>query len=150
MVRRAVTAWLMVVALLAVDAAAAQAKVFRGDTSQGRRASVVVGTDGLLRAARVNWRARCRDGRVFEKTIFSRPHDESTPDAFLDSGTYRGRSRDGYRLRFTTSIRGERLGTGARERWRGTFRAKVLVTRRGRYVDTCRLRTLRWRARLVG
>jgi hypothetical protein len=149
MIRRAVTGWLMVVAVLAVDAAAAQAKVFRGDTSQGRRASVVVGTDGLLRAARVNWRARCRDGRVFEKTLFSRPHDESTPDAFFDTGTYRGRSRDGYRLRFTTTIRGRRLGSGAQERWRGTFRATVLVTRRGNYVDTCRLRRLRWTARLV-
>src|SRR5215207_4239956 len=150
MVRRAVTALLTASALLAFDTAAAQAKVFRGETGQGRRASVVVGTDGLVRAARVNWRARCRDGRVFEKTLFSRPHDSSTPDAFFDTGTYRGRSKGGYRLWFTTSIRGERRGSGANERWRGTFRAKVLVTRRGRYVDTCRLRTLRWRARLVG
>jgi hypothetical protein len=150
MVRRAVTAVLTAAALLAFDAAAVQAKVFRGETGQGRRASVVVGTDNLLRAARVNWRARCRDGRVFEKTIFSRPHDQSTPDAFFDTGTYRGRSSDGYRLRFTVTVRGRRLGAGARERWRGTFRATVLVTRRGRYVDTCRLRTLRWRARLVG
>ena len=150
MVRRAATALLTAAALLAFDAAAAQAKVFRGETGQGRRASVVVGTDNLLRAARVNWRARCRDGRVFEKTIFTRPHDQSTPDAFFDTGIYRGRSSDGYRLRFTVTIRGQRLGTGARERWRGTFRAKVLVTRRGNYVDTCRLRPLRWRARLVG
>jgi hypothetical protein len=149
MLRRAVTALLTVAAVVLFDAAAAHAEVFRGDTSQGRRASVVVGTDGLLRAARVNWRARCRDGRVFEKTIFRRPHDESTPDAFFDSGTYRRRSDDGYRLRFTTTIRGRRLGSGANERWRGTFRAKVLVTRRGNYVDTCRLRGLRWTARLV-
>ena len=149
MLRRAVTALLAAAALLAFEGVAA-AKVFRGETGQGRRASVVVGTDNLLRAARVNWRARCRDGRVFEKTIFTRPHDQSTPDAFFDTGTYRGRSSDGYRLRFTVTIRGERRGAGANERWRGTFRAKVLVTRRGRYVDTCRLRTLRWRARLVG
>jgi hypothetical protein len=148
MVRRAVTALLTMVALLVFDTTAS-AKVFRGDTSQGRRASVVIGTDGLLRAARVNWRARCRDGRVFEKTIFSRPHDSSTADQFFDTGTYRGRSKGGYRLRFTTSIRGERTGTGAAERWRGSFRATVLVTRRGNYVDTCRLRKLRWTARLA-
>ena len=148
MFRSAVLAAVTLTALLAADATA-EAKVFRGETGQGRRASVVVGTDGLLRAARVNWRARCRDGRVFEKTIFSRPHDESTPDAFFDTGTYRGRSDDGYRLRFTTSVRGRRSGSGAGERWRGTFRAKVLVTRRGNYVDTCRVRRLRWSARLA-
>jgi hypothetical protein len=75
-------------------AAAAEAKVFRGKTNQGRPASVVIGTDGLLRAARVNGRARG-------------------------------------------------------ERWRGTFRAKVLVTRRGHYVDTCRTGRLRFTVRPV-
>jgi hypothetical protein len=146
MLRRAA---LSVLAAALAGAPAAEAKVFRGETAQGRPASVVIGSDGLLRAARVNWRGRCRAGRVTEKTMFSRPHDRSTPDAFSDTGTYRARSGDGYRLRFTTAIRGRRLGSGARERWRGTFRAKVLVTRRGRYVDTCRVRGLRWRARLV-
>jgi len=122
-------------------AASAEAKVFRGKTSQGRPASVVIGSDGLLRQARVNWRGRCRtNGRVREKTGFSRPHDESTPDAFFDAGRYRGRTPDGYRLRFTVSIRGARVAGERGERWRGTFRAKVLVTRRGHYVDTCRAR----------
>ena len=121
-------------------AASAEAKVFRGKTSQGRSASVVIGSDGLLRNARVNWRARCRGGRAHDKTAFTRPHDESTPDAFYDAGVYRGRDDDGYRLRFTVSIRGTRIADDRGERWRGTFRAKVLVTRRGRYVDTCRAR----------
>ena len=128
-------------AMFVAAAASAEAKVFRGKTSQGRAASVVIGSDGLLRQARVNWRGRCRtNGRVREKTGFTRPHDESTPDAFFDAGTYRGRSTDGYRLRFTVSIRGARIADERGERWRGTFRAKVLVTRRGRYVDTCRAR----------
>ena len=48
------------------------------------------GTDGLLRTVRVNWRARCRKGRAHDKTAFTRPHDESTPDAFFDAGVYRG------------------------------------------------------------
>ena len=76
-------------AMFVAAAAAAEATVFRGKTTQGRPASVVIGSDGLLRAARVNWRARCRFGRTRDKTIFSRPHDESTPDAFSDAGTYR-------------------------------------------------------------
>jgi hypothetical protein len=149
MFRRVITALLGVGALFAVDAAVADAKVFRGETTQGRPASVVIGTDGLLRTARVNWRARCRHGRVVEKTSFLRPHDVSSPDAFRDGGVYRKRQRGGYRLRFTPVIRGERV-TGPRgEHWRGTFRAKVLVTRRGHYVDTCRVARLRWTARLV-
>lgn len=146
MFRRIVTPLLTVAALIAADATA-HAKVFRGDTSQGRRASLVVGSDGLLRTARVNWRARCREGRVVSRTLFLRPHDQSRPDAFSDSGTFRRRQEGGYRLRFTASVRGRRITTG-RERWTGTFRVKVLVTRRGRYVDTCRLRGLRWTARL--
>ena len=150
MVRRVVLPLLAGAALAGADAAAAEAKVFRGETAQGRRASVVIGTDHLLRAARINWRARCRRGRVVEKTVFTRPHDQSTPDAFFDTGMYRIRTRDGYRLRVTTTIRGHRSGQGAGESWRGTFRAKVLVTRRGRYVDTCRVKRLRWAARLVG
>jgi hypothetical protein len=128
-------------------ATAAEAKVFRGKTSQGRPASVVIGSDGLLRAARVNWRGRCRGGRVREKTSFTRPHDESSPDAFFDEGTYRSRDDDGYRLRFTVSIRAARIADERGERWRGTFRAKVLVTKRGRYVDTCRSGRLRFTLR---
>jgi hypothetical protein len=136
-------------AMFVAAAAAAEAKVFRGKTTQGRPASVVIGADGLLRAARVNWRAHCRFGRTSDKTIFSRPHDESTPDAFSDAGTYRRRDDSGYRLRFTVSVRGTRIADARGERWRGTFRAKVLVTRRGRYVDTCRTGRLRFTARPV-
>ena len=128
-------------------ATAAEAKVFRGKTTQGRPASVVIGSDGLLRAARVNWRGRCRGGRVREKTSFTRPHDQSSPDAFFDEGTYRSRDDDGYRLRVTVSIRAARIADERGERWRGTFRAKVLVTKRGRYVDTCRSGRLRFTLR---
>jgi hypothetical protein len=133
--------------LSAAAASAAEAKVFRGKTNQGRPASVVIGSDGLLRAARVNWRARCRFGRTRDKTMFTRPHDESTPDAFFDAGVYRRQDASGYRLRFTVSVRGTRIADARGERWRGTFRAKVLVTRRGRYVDTCRTGRLRFTVR---
>ena len=136
-------------AMFVAAAAAAEAKVFRGKTTQGRPASVVIGSDGLLRAARVNWRARCRFGRTRDKTIFTRPHDESTPDAFFDAGVYRRRDDAGYRLRFTVSVRGTRIAGVRGERWRGTFRARVLVTRRGHYVDTCRTGRLRFALRPV-
>ena len=134
-------------AMFVAAATAAEAKVFRGKTTQGRAASVVIGSDGLLRAARVNWRARCRFGRAGDKTIFTRPHDASTPDAFSDAGSYRRRDDSGYRLRFDVSVHGTRIADDRGERWRGTFRGKILVTRRGRYVDTCRSGRLRFTVR---
>jgi hypothetical protein len=137
---------MLTTALLAAVPATADAAVFRGDTSQGRPASLVIGSDGLLRAARVNWRTECRSGRFKTKTSFLRPHDASAPESFRDSGTYRTRGA-GYRFRTTASVRGHKVGE---RRWRGRFSAKVLVTRDGRYVDTCRLRRLNWSVRLVG
>jgi len=134
-------------AMFVAAATAAEAKVFRGKTSQGRPASVVIGSDGLLRAARVNWRGRCRFGKVGDKTIFIRPHDASTPDTFSDAGSYRRRDDAGYRLRFDVSVQATRIADDRGERWRGTFRAKVLVTRRGNYVDTCRSGRLRFTVR---
>ena len=136
-------------AMFVAAAASAEAKVFRGKTNQGRPASVVIGSDNLLRAARVNWRARCRFGRAHDKSLFIRPHDQSSPDAFFDAGVYRRRDDEGYRLRFTVSVRGTRIADARGERWRGTFRAKVLVTKRGQYVDTCRTGRLRFTARPV-
>ncbi len=110
---------------------------------------MVIGSDGLLRAARVNWRGRCRFGRVGDKTIFSRPHDASTPDAFADAGSYRRSDDSGYRLHYDVSVQATRIADDRGERWRGTFRSKVLVTRRGRYVDTCRSGRLRFTVRPV-
>jgi hypothetical protein len=134
-------------AMFVAVAAEAEAKVFRGKTSQGRPASVVIGSDGLLRAARVNWRGRCRFGRVGDKTAFARPHDASTPDAFSDAGSYRRRDDSGYRLRFDVAVHATRIADDRGERWRGTFKARVLVTRRGRSVDTCRTGRLRFTVR---
>ena len=93
--------------MFAAAAGSAEAKVFRGKTDKGRRAAVIIGSDGLLRTASVHWRARCiQGGRLADKTYFLRPHDESTPDRFADSGTFRRTDGKGYRLRFTASIRG--------------------------------------------
>jgi len=142
---------LIVVAVLSMGmfvaaAAGAEAKVFRGKTNQGRAAKVIIGSDGLLRTALVRWRSGCRAGRLTSRTYFLRPHDASTPDAFSDAGTYR--RRDGaYRIRFSASVRATRIADARGERWKGTFRAKALVTRGGRYVDTCRTGRVRFTLR---
>lgn len=132
--------------------ATVQAKVFRGTTAQGRAASIVVGSDALVRRARVNWRASCRKGRFVDRTDFVRPYDVSTPDAIADDGVYRLGEGRGIRSRVTVRLRARRTFDAAhpaRETWRGTLSVRVLVTRDGRYVDTCRLRRLRWHVRVV-
>ena len=77
-------------------AGTAEAKVFRGKTNQGRAASVVIGSDGLLRTVKVGARG--------------------SPTIAASAG-------------------------------RGRFRGKILVTRRGRYVDTCRSGRVRFTVR---
>ena len=82
--------------MFAAAAGSAEAKVFRGKTDKGRRAAVIIGSDGLLRTASVHWRAHCiQGGRLADKTYFLRPHDESTPDRFADSGTLPPHRRQG-------------------------------------------------------
>ena len=44
---------------VAAAAGSAEAKVFRGKSDKDRPAAVIIGIDGLLRTARVHWRARC-------------------------------------------------------------------------------------------
>ena len=50
-------------ALLLALAPAAEAKSFRGETSQKRFASVVVGGDGLVTRIRISYSAPCGDPR---------------------------------------------------------------------------------------
>jgi hypothetical protein len=112
----------------------------------------VVGSDDLVRRARVNWRATCRHGRYVDRTDFTPPLDVSTADRIADEGVYRTRTGDGIRSRVTIRLRGRRVfdpDHPRRELWRGTVRVQVLVTRDGRYLDTCAVRRLRWVVRLV-
>jgi hypothetical protein len=126
-----------------VAPAAADARTWRGETSQGRSVSVRTGDDGLVNRVRVNWRAPCRHGRYVSRTFFAPPFDVAESAAFEDAGTYRSRAQGGYRARHTVFVRGT---LGADDRWTGTFRVRTRVMRRGRVVDRCRLKGVRWTA----
>ena len=126
--------------------AAADARTWRGKTNQGRTVSVRTGTDDLVNQVRVSWRAPCKKGHYVSRTLFQPPLDVSKADLFEHAGTYRKRLPDGYRARHTVFVRGT---LGADERWKGTFRVRTRVLRKGRLVDSCRLRHVRWSAGAV-
>jgi hypothetical protein len=133
----------VVSALVLAAPAAADARTWRGKTNQGREVSVRTGTDDLVDQVRVSWRAPCKKGHYVSRTLFEPPLDVSGTDVFEHSGTYRKRLPDGYRARNTVFVRGT---LGADDHWRGTFRVRTRVTRRGEVVDSCRLKRVRWAA----
>jgi hypothetical protein len=138
---RIVTLAVVCTALLA--APAADARTWRGETKQGRAVSVRTGVDNVVNRVRVSWRAPCRKGRYVSRTLFLPPFDVAEAAAFEDAGTYRSRVPGGYRARHTVFVRG---ALGADDRWTGIFRVRTRVTRRGRFVDSCRLKRVRWSA----
>jgi hypothetical protein len=129
----------------------AEPRVYRGETQQDRRVSVRTGTDGLVDRVRIGWVAStCRRGRSYgTTTVDTPPFDAVSADRLRDAFAYVERSRGGIRARVAVTLVAERSGRGARERWSGTVRARVVVRRAGRRVDTCRTRrAIRWTARL--
>ena len=107
-------------------------------------AAVHTGADGLVSQARIKYAARCTDGETLTGAVqFLPPFDQSATSAFQDGGVFRFRIRGGERGRATTSISGGLRRSG---RWTGGFRIRIRVTKRGRFVATCRTGRVGWRA----
>ena len=159
------TGLLLAVGALAVAAPAdaLAAKSFEGTTEQknpatGKSRSVMltVGDDNLLDRLRINWitrRCKLSRSRFQHFTAFRKPYDESTPDAFRDRGRFKVVDRGGIRSRVRIRLSGRRSLSNpadpATERWTGTLAARVVVRRRGKVIDRCRLRQITWQADLV-
>jgi hypothetical protein len=110
-----------------------------------RRLVLIAEDDGVPKRAWISRRADCRRPglRVVEGTSFRRPLDLSTLRRFRGGGSYRVRDRGGVRITFTVRTSGRKVGP---RRWAGRFRAHAVVRRRGRVVDRCSVRGVRWRA----
>jgi hypothetical protein len=151
---RAATAALAVSFTLLAPSPALAAKSFAGKTKQQRSVALTVGDDQLLQRLRVNWIARrcsTRGSRFQHITTFRPPFDASTPDAFHDAGAFTVRDRGGFRSRVRITLDGTRdfdPANPAAESWSGTLRARVVVRRRGKVIDRCRLRSIPWSAAL--
>jgi hypothetical protein len=139
----AAAACVALAALVAVPAQA-DAKLWKGKTTQGRPASVRTGADGIVNRVRIRWKARCQGSTRTGQTVFTPPLDSAAADAFADAGTSRFNLGGGVRSRDTVSVRGT-LGDDGR--WRGSFRLRSVLRRDGEVVDRCRVGPIRWRAR---
>jgi hypothetical protein len=117
---------------------------FEGESSQGRPVVVVAEDDGVPKRARIGWRGGCGRPRfrLLESTTFRTPLDVGTRRRLRDAGTYRLRDQGGERITLTVRISGRKVGP---RRWAGRFRGQAVVRRRGRVLDRCSVRGVRWR-----
>jgi hypothetical protein len=123
---------------------AADAATWKGKTRQGRLAEVTTGADGLVSKARMRYRARCGDGKMLTSgVIYLAPLETSTTSAFRDGGTFRFKLPDGERARAQTRVDGGLRTSG---RWTGNFRITVRITKKGKFVTSCRTGRVGWKA----
>jgi hypothetical protein len=130
--------------LMAVAPADAFADIrFRGESGQGRVATLRSDDAGMVERFGISWRAPCRRQgfRYTHSTKFLPAYDVLTHDRFVDADSYRERPADGIHAILSARVAGTRV---SEQRWRGIFRIRVRVFRGSRQVDTCFKRT-RWR-----
>jgi hypothetical protein len=128
----------------------AEAKSFRGKTSQKRFASVVVGVDGLITRIRISYSAPCTSDPAYRFANVLRlesPFMSSTTDELDETVKLSDRLSGGGRSRQTATVTARRtVDADGGESWKGTFKTKAVLTRRGKRVDTCRLKHVTWTA----
>lgn len=135
--------------VLALSAPVADAAVFKGRTSQDRRAKVETNDRGFPVSLSFVWRARCSEGDppLVLATEYRTPFDERTKTAVRDGGSYTTRVRDDqgrwYRVRVSGRMEAKRE---TRRRWTGTFSESAVIRRNGRVVSRCKTGSVSWRA----
>jgi hypothetical protein len=138
---------LATLALFLFGPAAAGAKSFRGETSQKRYASVVVGPDGLVTRIRISYSAPCTDPRYRFPNVLrlEPPFETATPDDVTEELTLRDKLSGGGRSRQTATVTAHRtVDASGAESWSGTFKTRAVLTRNGKRLDTCRLKRVTW------
>jgi hypothetical protein len=129
--------------VLAAIPSTADAKTFRGKTNQGRSALLVTGADGVPTRVDVRWSASCKKPgwRTTGGARITPPFTEVSADIVRDGPkTYRTRLRDGSRGRITATLVVRRSGS----RWKGTFKLRELVSRKGKVIDVCQAKRVRF------
>ena len=125
--------------------ATADAKTFRGKTSQGRIASVVTGADGVPTRLRLDYRASCNKGRsVTGGTVFLPPFNKVAADSLTDGGTENvtSKTRAGETAKITSHASARLHGS----RWSGTYRITLVISYKGKVEKTCKAKGITWRA----
>jgi hypothetical protein len=141
--------------LLAVPSTAAADKAYKGKSAQNRSVTLTTGDDNVLKTLRINWitrRCALSGSRFQHITAFRPPFDLATPDEFRDAGSFTVADRGRIRSRVSISLTGRHAfdpANPAAENWFGTLKASVVVRRRGKVIDRCRLRSVNWSAGLA-
>src|SRR4051794_38194174 len=130
-------------ALLVALPSVAEAKTFHGKTNQGRSVRFVTDANGVPSRVNIHWSAPCkRSGyRAGGGTAWVPPFTQATPDLLRDGPkTYRTTLTNGSKGRITTTLVAHRHGS----RWTGTLALRELVSHKGKVVDTCQIKRLRF------
>ena len=141
--RRLLTGLIVVAGLVLPEIASAT--VYRGETSRGRKASVVQNADGRVQRVSIHWRGSCQQvgAHITTSTRFVEPLEHQSSTSIREDGFYLARYRGGVRVRYVVAMTGKRTDP---YRWRGTFSARATVRENGRVVDRCRLGRVSWQA----
>ena len=83
--------------------------------------------------------------RLWRDERFPRSDRRCHHRRYPGTGTYRKRTKGGYRARITGTFAGQR--DPATDRSTGTWAVKVMVTRKGKVVDRCALKRVTWTAK---
>ena len=123
-------------------------QTFRGETSQHRSASVLVAPDGTVARIRVRYSAKCRQpGYRFPNTLeVVPPFTSATPEAVTEEITLHEKLAGGGHTTQTVGVTARKVSPTL---WRGTFRTQVILVRHGKWLDTCRLKGVTWKASRV-
>jgi hypothetical protein len=121
---------------------------FRGETSQHKTASVLVAADGTVARIRVRYDAPCHTrGASFPNTMeVVPPFTSATPDAVTENVTLHEKLAGGGHTTQTVGITANRVSPTL---WRGTFKTQAILVKGGKWLDTCRLKHVSWKAKLL-
>jgi hypothetical protein len=128
-------------ALLLLPGAASAASL-SGNTSQpGQSITLKIAADGSVKSAHLTWETKCKGGTTATGSTTFRKLKRSTPTGFSSSGKDVDK-KGKLKLTFRSQIDGDATGTG----FKGTFKSKVKVEKKGKTVNRCNTRKIRWSA----
>jgi hypothetical protein len=127
---------------------------FQGNTSQSNierhRIQVETNADGHVQRVFIQWRAKCKvKGQFWTSTtkVANGPNGlAQSGDQFSRKKTYTGDAGGGVKGRITYTLKGHFEDN---DNAAGTWTAKVIVKRKGKKIDTCKLPQITWTAQRV-
>lgn len=137
--------------LAAVAAPAATGPAtFNGSTNQGRGVQLRTDADAVPSLVRIAWKAHCRRAGYSYRTStrFAAPFESADTESLSDSGRYTERTATTRASIYTTLTAAHQAGDATTpETWTGSLVTKVVVYRKGKVIDVCRLRKVTFKAK---